>query len=89
MKVCSVIHSAFWALCIGVHSVFFSLQSAAADSEAKNTELNRGVEELNKLLKKAVESMRILSTIANITAFHVCSMVFKRYVYTKLYFVNR
>ncbi|XP_034166487.2 nucleoprotein TPR isoform X3 [Pangasianodon hypophthalmus] len=31
-------------------------KSAAADSEAKNAELNRGVEELNKLLKKAVET---------------------------------
>ncbi|KAK3560903.1 hypothetical protein QTP86_022909 [Hemibagrus guttatus] len=31
-------------------------KNAAADSEAKNAELNRGVEELNKLLKKAVEA---------------------------------
>uniref|UniRef100_W5UJA0 Nucleoprotein TPR n=1 Tax=Ictalurus punctatus TaxID=7998 RepID=W5UJA0_ICTPU len=34
-------------------------KSAAADSEAKNAELNRGVEELNKLLKKAVETSKI------------------------------
>ncbi|KAI5099153.1 nucleoprotein TPR isoform X2, partial [Silurus meridionalis] len=31
-------------------------KSAAADAEAKNAELNRGVEELNKLLKNAVET---------------------------------
>ncbi|XP_066517838.1 nucleoprotein TPR [Hoplias malabaricus] len=31
-------------------------KSAAADSEAKNTELNRAVEELNKLLKDAAEA---------------------------------
>ncbi|XP_058269448.1 nucleoprotein TPR isoform X3 [Hemibagrus wyckioides] len=31
-------------------------KTAASDSEAKNAELNRGVEELNKLLKKAVEA---------------------------------
>ncbi|KAL1280197.1 hypothetical protein QQF64_014797, partial [Cirrhinus molitorella] len=31
-------------------------KNAAADSEAKNTELNRAVEELNKLLKEAMEA---------------------------------
>ncbi|XP_050989675.1 nucleoprotein TPR [Labeo rohita] len=31
-------------------------KDAAADSEAKNTELNRAVEELNKLLKEAMEA---------------------------------
>ncbi|XP_043117020.1 LOW QUALITY PROTEIN: nucleoprotein TPR [Puntigrus tetrazona] len=33
-------------------------KNAAADSEAKNAELNRAVEELNKLLKEAVEASK-------------------------------
>ncbi|GAA6102968.1 nucleoprotein TPR isoform X3 [Tachysurus ichikawai] len=34
-------------------------KSAAADSESKNAELNRGVEELNKLFKKTMEANNI------------------------------
>ncbi|TSN03387.1 Nucleoprotein TPR [Bagarius yarrelli] len=34
-------------------------KSAAADSESKNTELNRGVEELNKHFKKAMEANKV------------------------------
>ncbi len=34
-------------------------QNAAADSEAKNAELNRAVEELNKLLKETMEGLKI------------------------------
>jgi len=36
---------------------FFCSQNAAADSEAKNAELNRAVEELNKLLKETMEGL--------------------------------
>lgn len=32
-------------------------QDSAADSEVKNAELNRAVEELNKLLKEAVNGL--------------------------------
>uniref|UniRef100_A0A8C2D310 Nucleoprotein TPR n=1 Tax=Cyprinus carpio TaxID=7962 RepID=A0A8C2D310_CYPCA len=34
-------------------------KNAAADSEAKNAELNRAVEELNKLLKEAMQGLKI------------------------------
>lgn len=36
---------------------FVCSQNAAADSEAKNAELNRAVEELNKLLKETMEGL--------------------------------
>lgn len=40
-------------------------QNAAADSEVKNAELNRAVEELNKLLKEAMEGVKIKNASVN------------------------
>lgn len=36
---------------------FVCSQNASVDSEAKNAELNRAVEELNKLLKETMEGL--------------------------------
>uniref|UniRef100_A0A673GXI1 Nucleoprotein TPR n=1 Tax=Sinocyclocheilus rhinocerous TaxID=307959 RepID=A0A673GXI1_9TELE len=38
-------------------------KNAAADSESKNAELNRAVEELNKLLKEAMQGLKIKNSV--------------------------
>uniref|UniRef100_A0A8C1ZSX1 Nucleoprotein TPR n=1 Tax=Cyprinus carpio TaxID=7962 RepID=A0A8C1ZSX1_CYPCA len=41
-------------------------KNAAADSEVKNAELNRAVEELNKLLKEAMEGVKIKNKLSEL-----------------------